>query len=305
MKIEILKEHLEEAVQIVSKVSNKNLSLPVLGCVVLVANATKTVLRATNLDISVEIQLKAKVDTEGSVAVPAALFAQTVQTATDQKINLDTKGNTLVVKGSHGEAKLNTLDVSEFPTLPYVKEGEGVSIHLPSKELVRALKTVSFAASTSGVRPELSSVFLKVSDSSLITAATDSFRLAEMKLPIKTKDDVDPVLIPARNIQDIIRVVEKNDTTELRITENQITCIAGGNYITSRIIDGAFPEYHAIFPKEFVSTSTVLVEDLVRALRKMSVFVDTTGQIEIESSTEKKHSHSPPQTHLLAKHTRN
>ena len=164
-----------------------------------------------------------------------------------------------------------------------------MAIQLPSKELVRALKTVSFAASGSGIRPELSSVFLKVNEGHLITAATDSFRLAEINLPIKNKETIDPVLIPVRNVQDIIRVIQKTDTTELRIAENQITCISDGNYITSRIIDGAFPEYQAVFPKDFVNTTTVLVEDLVKALRKVSVFTDTTGQIEIVSEVSKKH----------------
>jgi len=289
MKIEILKEHLERASHITSRVSNKNLSLPVLGAVVISATSQKTTLRATNLDISVEVVVKAKVITEGTIAVPAAVFNQLVTATTDQKITLTSNGHILDFSGSHGTSKLHTLDVSEFPTLPFVKDGEGQVVNMASKDLLTALRAVSFAASSSGIRPELSSVFLKLGAGELVAAATDSFRLAEMRLPVKTKNSTEAVLVPARNTGEIIRILETGDTAELRIGENQITFISGGNFITSRVIDGAFPDYTAIVPKSFSTTTTMLVEDVVKTLRKVSVFTDATGQVEFSvSKSEKK-----------------
>lgn len=287
MKIEILKEHIEAASQITSRVSNKNLSLPVLGSVVISANSKKTTLRATNLDVSVEVGVKAKVLEEGSVAVPAQTFNQLITAATDTKLTLMLKEGVLEVGGSHGTSKLKTLDVNEFPTLPFVKDGEGYTVTLPVKELSSALKTVSFAASPSGMRPELSSVFLKIAGGTLTTAATDSFRLAEIKLPVKTKDTVEPVLIPARNIPEILRVLATGDTAELRIGENQLTVISGGNFITSRVIDGAFPDYTAIFPTSFSASAIALAEDVSRALKKVSVFTDAAGQVEFGISVKR------------------
>ncbi len=104
MKIEILKEHLDSAVSTVAKVSNKNLSLPVLGCVVITASGDHVSLKATNLDVSVEVALKAKVIEEGVVAVPAAILTQAVSTATDQKLTLTASGSALAITGSHGKA---------------------------------------------------------------------------------------------------------------------------------------------------------------------------------------------------------
>jgi len=289
MKIEILKEHLERASHIASRVSNKNLSLPVLGCLVISAANSKTTIRATNLDISIEITIKAKVLEEGSAAVPAHVFNQLISTTTEQKVTISSDGHTLEFLDSHGTSKLNTLDVLEFPTLPFVKEGEGHSVTIPSKELLTALKAVSFAAASSGIRPELSSVFLKLTSGELVAAATDSFRLAEIKLSVKTKSSTEPVLIPARNITEIIRIIEMGDTTELRIGENQITFISGGNFITSRVIDGAFPDYKAILPKSFSASITTLTEDVVKTLRKVSVFTDATKQVEfLVSRSDKK-----------------
>lgn len=288
MKLEILRENLTDAIGSVGKVSNKNLSLPVLGCVVIVASQERTVARATNLDVSVEMVLKAKVVEEGIVAVPAAILTQAVGTATDQRLTLEGSGTTLKITGSHGTASLKTLDPSEFPTLPYVKDGEGVSLTLPTKELLRALKAVSFAASSSGMRPELASVYLSIYDSTLITAATDSFRLAEMRVPIKARGVTDPILIPARNVADILRGVTEGDTTEVRVGENQVTFIAGGNYVTSRTVEAAFPEYKAIIPTAFTASATMLLEDALHAFRKVLVFTDAYSQVEVTLKPNKK-----------------
>lgn len=279
MKLELLKKHLEDATHIVSRVSNKNLSLPVLGCVVISATQNRTVLRATNLDVSVEIGLKSKVLEEGDIAVPAQVFSQAVSATSDEKITLESNEGVLKIITSHGEVKLNTIDVNEFPTLPYVKDGVGVSLTLPVKELSRSLKGVVFAAATSGMRPELASVFLTVQEGVLTTAATDSFRLSEIKAPVKVRSDVDSILLPARNIPDILRVLEGTDTVEVRVDENQVTYISDGNFITSRVVDGAFPQYTAIIPKEFTTTATLLTEDLQRVLKKVAVVTDQAGQV--------------------------
>lgn len=288
MKIEILKDNLLEASHSIARISNKNLSLPVLSCAVLSATKERTVLKGTNLDVSIEIQLKAKVSEEGKVAVPAHIFNQSISTSFDQKIILESDEHSLIFSGSHSASKLKTLDVSEFPILPYVKEGEGVSFTIPSKELVQALKNVSFATSNSTIRPELASVFFKVSNNTLITAATDSFRLAEMKIQTRSRGHIDSVLIPGRNIQEIIRLIEKTETVEVRVGENQITILSDGSYITSRLTDGAFPDYTAIIPKNFSGSATILTEDVIKTLRRVVVFTDATGQIEVSVSPKKK-----------------
>ena len=186
MKIEILKENLERAVSVAAKVSNKNLSLPVLGCVVLTANNGQAVLQATNLDISVEATLKAKVIDGGVVAIPAQVFSQTISALTDKKLTLKTSGNTLIVDGERGTTSITLIDPSEFPTLPHVKAGSGVA--LSTRELVGVMRLVSFSASTSSIKPELASIYLTLMKGELVAAATDSFRLAEARVPVKAKN---------------------------------------------------------------------------------------------------------------------
>jgi DNA polymerase-3 subunit beta len=281
MKLELLKENLEKAVSIAARVSNKNLSLPVLGCVVVSADGGGVVLRATNLDVSVEVALKAKVLEPGLVAIPAHTLAQTVGALTDQRLVLKTNGNTVILEGERGTTSITTIDSSEFPTLPSVKPDSGTVVTLPSRELIMALKSVMFAASSSSVKPELSAVSVSFESGTLIAAATDSFRLAEVRVPVNVKQSISGILIPSRNIPDILRAVETSSQVEVRVGENQCSFFGDFGFLTSRIIDGAFPDYRAIIPKDSVAEATCLKEDAVNIFKKVSIFTDSFNHVHL------------------------
>ncbi len=288
MKIEILRDNLEKASSLASRVSNKNLSLPVLGCSVFRVGGGRVVLQATNLDISVELSLKAKIFEDGVAAVPAHILSQTISAIADQKLILKISGNNLVVEGSQGTTSITLVDPSEFPTIPYVKEGKSPSVQVPTRDFTAALKSVSFAASTSSVKPELASVALSLEKGELVAAATDSFRLAEMRLTLKTKEAFGTILIPARSISDILRAAEYAEEVEIRTDENQCSFVSSFGHITSRTIDGAFPDYHAIIPKDSVASAVVLKEDAVRAFKKLSIFTDSFNQVHISLKPSEK-----------------
>jgi DNA polymerase-3 subunit beta len=281
MKIEILKENLEKAVGVASRVSNKNLSLPVLGCVVFQVEKDRVVLKATNLDVSVEVTLKAKVMEVGTVAVPAHTLAQTISALSDQRLTLKVSGNTVVIEGERGTTSITTVDATEFPTLPFVREGAGASVKLSARDLTSALRSVAFAASVSSVKPELSSVFLSFEGGNLVAAATDSFRLAEVKIPVSVKTAIQGVLLPARNVPDVLRTLEGVNEVEVRVGENQCSFFSENGFATSRLIDGAFPDYKAIIPKDSVASATCLKEDAVSVFKKVAIFTDSFNHVHL------------------------
>ncbi len=281
MKIELLKENLEKVVGVVSRVSNKNLSLPVLGCVVFSAEAGGVVLRATNLDVSAEVSLKAKVLEPGVVAVHSHTLSQTVSALTDQRLTIRTAGNMVILEGERGTTSITTVDSTEFPTIPSVKSGTGVSVRLQARELVSALRAVAFAASASSVKPELASVSISFDGGQLIAAATDSFRLAEVRIPLSGKQNVQGVLLPARNIPDIMRALEGAGEVEVRVGENQCSFFSDSGFLTSRIIDGAFPDYKAIIPKDSVAKATCLKDDAISIFKKVSIFTDSFNHVHL------------------------
>lgn len=280
MKIEILRENLDKAVSVAAKVSNKNLSLPVLGCVVFHVENARASLRATNLDVSVDVGIKAKVMEQGVVAVPAHILAQTVSALSDQRLTLKTAGNTLVIEGERSNTSITTVDHSEFPTINSVKSGK-TNAALSARELSTALRSVAFAASTSSVKPELASVSISLEKGELVAAATDSFRLAEVRVPVKSKNSLQPVLIPVRNVADIMRALEHENEIEVRIGDNQCSFVGDFGHVTSRTIDGAFPDYRSIIPKDFVASATCLKEDAVKAFKKVSIFTDSFNHVHL------------------------
>jgi DNA polymerase-3 subunit beta len=281
MKFEILRENLDKAVSVAAKVSNKNLSLPVLGCVIISLEGGKAELRATNLDISIEATLKAKIAEEGVIAVPAHILSQTVSALTDQKLTLKTSGNNLIIDGERGTTSITLVDPAEFPKLPHVKKGAGTETILPVREFSGALRAVAFSASSSSVKPEQASICLSLEKGELVAAATDSFRLAEARVPVKAKAHFEGILVPARNISDILRALDESEDVEIRVGENQVTFVSDFGTITSRTVDGAFPDYRSVIPRDFMASATALKEDAVKAFRKISIFLDSFNQVHI------------------------
>jgi DNA polymerase-3 subunit beta len=288
MKIEILKENLEKAVSISARVSNKNLSLPVLGCILISVTSGKTKLQATNLDLSSETPLKAKIIEEGIVAVPAHTLSQTISALADQKLTLKTEGNNLVAEGDRGRTLITLVDPSEFPVLPHVKETNSEEIKLSARTLVAVIRSVAFATAASSIKPELASVCFSLEGGELVAAATDSFRLAEARAAVKTKGSFGAVLLPARNTADILRILDESDEVEIRVGENQVSFVSEFGTITSRTIDGAFPDYRSVIPRDFVSSATCLKEDAAQAFRKISIFTDSFNQVHLSFKPSEK-----------------
>jgi DNA polymerase-3 subunit beta len=154
-------------------------------------------------------------------------------------------------------------------------------VKLPARELITALRSVAFAASSSSVKPELASVSLSFEAGQLVAAATDSFRLAEVKISTASKQTISGVLLPARNIPDILRALDGAGEVEVRVGENQCSFFSDFGFLTSRVIDGAFPDYRAIIPKDSVAKATCLKEDAVSIFKKVAIFTDSFNHVHL------------------------
>jgi DNA polymerase-3 subunit beta len=148
---------------------------------------------------------------------------------------------------------------------------------------------VAYCASTSTIKPELQSVLLFGEASKITAVATDSFRLAEKSISMRSGGSVAHLLLPARNAAELMRIVESvNSDVELYYNDNQLSTHVGEVYYTSRLIDGAFPNYRQIIPKSFTTEAVVLREDLSAALKSLSVFADKFAQVTFTIDPAKK-----------------
>lgn len=278
MKFECGIEQLLNVVSLANRFVERRANLPVLGSIFIAAEGNRLLLRATNLECGVEISVPTKVTEEGVAAVPGSVLAGFLGNARGKTILGELSGGVLKLKTERASASIKTTPHEDFPILPHVSASTSFTVKTP--DLARAIKSVVYCASTSAIKPELQSILLYAEGGKLITAATDSFRLAEKTVPLKSQGSVPQLLIPARNATELMRILETNTgDTEIYYNEHQISTHIGSTYYTSRLLDGAFPNYRQILPKSFATEVVALREDITQALKSLSIFADKSSQV--------------------------
>ena len=288
MKIECIKEKLIEAITKADRLTGKNLSLPILSCINLTAKGNSLVVRATNLDCGIEVKIAAKVDVEGEIALHGGIMNSLLAGLPKEKnITLESKDGNVVISTSSNTTLIKTFPPDDFPTIPKLETEKTVDIS--PKFLLKGFKSVVYSASISTVKPELASVYVFKEDSDLVFVSTDSFRLAEKRVKIKDSLEFPSVIIPAKNVGDIIRTLENmTDDVKVLFDKNQIAFEAKDVYLMSRVIDATFPDYKQIIPKVVVTEVVVLKQDFVDSLKTSHVFSDKFNQVNVKALPSKK-----------------
>jgi DNA polymerase-3 subunit beta len=288
MKIECIKEKLMEGIAKADRLTGKNLSLPILSCVDIKASKNSLSIRATNLDCGIEIKIPAKVESEGEIALHGAVMNSLLAGLPKEKnITLESKDGNVLISTSANTTLIKTFSPDDFPSIPRLDTQKVIDIN--PKILVKGFKSVVYSASTSTVKPELASVYVYKDGGDLVFVSTDSFRLAEKKVKIKESLDFPSVIIPGKNVTDIIRTLDGiTDDIRVLFDKNQIAFEGKDIYLMSRVIDATFPDYKQIIPKVFVTEVVVLKQDLVDSLKTSHVFSDKFNQINVKALPSKK-----------------
>lgn len=279
MNIECIKEKLSKVISKVEKVTSKNVTLPILSCILLEAENSTLTVRATNLDLGIEIKLPVKVIKPGKTAVSGVILNNFISNLPNEKnITLEVIDGNLKVKTEHSQAVIKAFPVDDFPSIPKIEGQTTFTFNIT--DLIKGFKSVMYSASISTIRPVLSSILMYPEEDSVVCVATDSFRLSEKRLKVKKHKEFNPILIPVKNISEIIRTFEDiKDEVIVIVNQNQISFSYNDIYITSRIIDGTFPDYKQIIPKEIKTEVVVLKQDLITALKVSNIFSDKFSQV--------------------------
>ncbi len=287
MKIECSIEKIKNAISQVERITGKNLTLPILSSVLLVASSNSLKLRSTNLSLGIEVEIPAKIEKEGVLAVSGAVLnAVFSNVSQNDTVQLEEKDGNLSVKTKKSQIKLKGQPHEDFPTIPRVS---GASFEIDSKKLIDGIKSVYYSSSVSDIKPEISSVFLYVNADNLVFVSTDSFRLAEKKIKMKGLEETTRILIPFKNVNEILRVFgDYHGFIKVCLNKNQISFSSENIYLTSRVIDGIFPDYRQIIPKEFTTEVVVLKQDLLNALKISNVFSDKFNQVNLKITPKEK-----------------
>lgn len=287
MKLECRIEDLKEKISLVERITGKNLTLPVLNSILVIASGKKLKLRATNLSVGIEVEIPAKIEKEGIAAVSGSVLSGVFSNFfQNESVSIEGSDGNLIVKTKRSKIKLKGQPHDDFPTIPRVAGG---SFDIESKKLVEGIKAVYYSASPSNIKPEISSVFIRTEEDSLVFVATDSFRLAEKKVKVKGAGEIEGILVPFKNVLEILRVFgEFSGMVKVEFNKNQISFSTEDTYLTSRVIDGVFPDYRQIVPKNSDTSAVILKQDLLNALKLSNIFSDKFNQVNLSIKPKEK-----------------
>lgn len=279
MKVSCIKNNLRLGLAITSHLSTKNIQLPILNNILLVAKNGNIRLTSTNLEIAVSCLIRGKIEEEGEITIPSKLFYDYISLLKEEKIDLQSNENILSLKTEENKTKINSLPSSDFPLVPAVEVNKTFLVSVDSFR--EAIAQTVFAASNNESRPELSGLLLQFKDSVLTLVATDSYRLVEKKISfssVSTPSDTS-LIVPAKTILEAHRIFsifkdlpDSPSEAQISMSENQIVFSYDSVELISRIIDGNFPDYQQIIPQTFQTEAKINKEDFINAVKTASLF---------------------------------
>ncbi len=292
MWIKVLKSEIMEVLNVVGKAikaRTTGTTLPVLSGIYLEAKESKIKAFSTSLDISLIKTINANVLSDGKVVVPARYFIDVVKSLPEVVLELkaDEEGKILNLTCDGNQFSFNTFHPEEFPKEPERPKKGAFSLSIDSQKLVDLLQSVVRSASRDEARPNLNGVFIKVTSDFIEACATDTYRLALRKSPVKESlKGSQELLIPAAVVEETIKLLaETEDEVKVYFLENQLLIESKDFTEFVRLIEGQFPSYQGLIPEETETQVILNREELIESLKRLQVFSVSAGAGTIELRT--------------------
>lgn len=293
MKVIVLVEKLKEGVFIASRLCQKSVNLPILDNFLIETEGNFLKLTSTNLEIGIKFWILAKIEKKGKIAIPAKTFFQLLSYLKEEKVLLLSEKNVLKIKTERLKTKILGQDPQDYPIVPKV---EKIFCEVSLSEFIDALcQVVDFTCPTQ-IRPELSGVWISFSGQNITLAASDSFRLAEKKIYFEGKCDKDfSFILPQRAAKELINsFAEKEGNLKIYLSQNQVMFekdFLELNHpqvqITSRLIEGSFPEYQKIIPSQFETEISLQKNEFLEKIKSAGIFAPKINEIQIQVFPQK------------------
>ncbi|MGB1287885.1 MAG: DNA polymerase III subunit beta [Aggregatilineales bacterium] len=275
MIISVLQDNLAKGVSTVQKAVDSKPPLPVLSNILLEAEGSRLKLAATNLQLSITMWIGATVDVPGSITLPAKTLADLVNNLSPERVDLelDEATSTMLVKCGATRSNIKGIDADEFPPIHHRDSGD---IVISASVLREMIQQTTFAAASVDNRPILTGVYTQINGEDITMAAADGYRLAVRtgKLLSSSVEEAEMV-IPARALNEIARVLSDEDE-EISISlpgdRDIVTFHMMNLNVSSQLLEGNFPDFRAIIPRNYITSMTMYTEDLLRACKRAQIF---------------------------------
>jgi len=286
MELSVTQENLARALNMVGRVASTKTQLPILSNILLRTDGTRLLVAATNLEIAATVLIGAKVVKPGSITIPARLVSEFVSSLPKETVNLEVKGDHLHIKSGRYSSVINGVSADDFPELPAIDETSSIQYSISVDSFRQAVTQTIITTSSDATRPVLTGVYWHSHDGWLYLAATDGYRLSERRL-VETVSDV-AAIVPTTSLQEVLRALG-DDVQEVDILfdETQVRFRAGDAEVTSRLIDGNFPDYRQLIPASSETSVVIPRQEFVRITKIAGLFArESGGSITISASSE-------------------
>jgi DNA polymerase-3 subunit beta len=281
VKLSVIQENLARGLSVVSHAVSSKAALPVLANVLLRTKDAGLELTATNLEIGITHWVPGKIDEDGSITLPAKLFTDIVTSLPNMRIDLELLGDDRVhLTCGRFETHVKGMPADEFPQIPTA--GERPTTRIAQRVLRQALAEVAFAAASEEARPILTGVLTRFEGDRLTLAAADNYRIAITTIPVLTPVEETSIVVPARSYHELARILaDVDDPVDVILSpsRNQVLFHLEGTELVSRLIDGQFPNYQQVLPKEHATRAIVDREELLRAVKPAALLTRESTKI--------------------------
>lgn len=271
MKLQVNKEDLFSNIQIAQNIVTTRASLPILSNILMEAVEGKLRLTATDLDIGISCEFPVDIVESGAITVPSKRFADIIHELSNDKITITAKkNNTVHIQSENCEFKVMGLPKDEFPKLPEFKDKEAVKVE--QQVLKDALAQTSYAVSHDESRYILNGILFKIENDNLTLVATDGRRLALTQKKIGQSGHKQlKAIIPSKAIHELGRNLKEDGEALVTFGENQALFDLGAIRIITRLIEGDFPDYQQVIPKELKDKIRINRERFLLAIRRAAI----------------------------------
>jgi DNA polymerase-3 subunit beta len=284
VKISLERDVLLGQLQTVSRVASTRSAIQALSGVQLAASSSACELRATDMDVGLRVPLEAEVTRDGVVVLPARLIVDVVRSLPAPSVSLELRPAEQDVELVSGNATfhIRTLRTEDFPPFPEPDTESAVS--LPADAFVSTALKVAGSASRDETRPVLTGILVSASDRELRMVATDSYRLSvketTLDAPLSSSFEVN---VPARALQELARVASHSEDEELTVSvrQNQVLFVVGRVVLSSRLIDGQFPNYRQLLPESFEHELRIAGGELTDVVRRISLLAQKNAPLRL------------------------
>ncbi len=283
MKITCKQQELSRGLSVVSHAVSSRSTLPILSNILLSTDNGRLRLYATNLEIGINCWIDVEVHEEGTTTVPAKLITDLVNSLPQAPIDITVPedSHTMNIKSLRSIVNIKGMDPSEFPLSPNT-EGSDPPIVIDAAQLKEMISEVAFAAADDDSRPVLTGVLVQVNTGKITFAAADAFRLAVRVSPL-TDDNVlrNDILIPARTLTELSRILPSEGAVNMVVTPNrsQVLFHTKDTDLLSRLIEGTFPNFRQIIPKDHTTSAVIDTKEFAAAVKSVAPFARDSSNI--------------------------